>query len=102
MGGVNQDFSGGLAEPPLIQHSKGRVHHGELCVFGTSCASEKLLLPPPDRDFGMWISFGAQGCLVLLGTRDKTRGIRGKSGKEEEQDGAAPLGMAFLDAQSCS
>lgn len=67
MGGVNQEFSGRLAESPLTQQSQGRVHHRSSHVFRTSCASGKLLLLPPDKGFGMWVSFGAHGC-VLLGT----------------------------------
>lgn len=96
MGGVNQDFSGSLAESPLTQQSQGRVHHGSSRVFSTSCASGRLLLLPPD---GMWVSFGAHGC-VLFG---KILWDRGEISQERDsQDGAAPSGMTLLDSQSCS
>lgn len=49
----------GWQRSALTQHSKGRVHHGSSRVFRTSCASGKLLLPPPDEGFGLWVSFGA-------------------------------------------
>lgn len=73
MGGANQDFSGRLAESPLAQQSKGRAHHRSSHVFRTSCASGELLLPPLDKGFGTWVSFGAHGC-VLLGTMEKPVG----------------------------
>lgn len=87
MGGVNQEFSGRLAESPLTQQSQGRVHHRSSHVFRTSCASGKLLLLPPDKGFGMWVSFGAHGC-VLLGTE----GSGGKSGKEPARMELLPQG----------
>lgn len=83
MGGVNQDFSGRLAESPLTQHFEGRVHCGSSRVFRTSCASGELLLPPLDKDFGMWVSSGAYGC-VLLGTGEKPMGSGGNQARRSQ------------------
>lgn len=83
MGGVNQDFSGRLAESPLTQHFEGRVHCGSSRVFRTSCASGELLLPPPDKDFWMWVSFGAYGC-VLLGAGEKPMGSGGNQARRSQ------------------
>lgn len=82
MGGVTQDFSGGLAESPLTQHSQGRVPGSSLVFLGP---------PVPQGSCCSCLQIGPLGCgsalehvdEVLLCTKEKPVGPGGKSGKKE-------------------